>query len=226
MTRVLVSLLLAVLMAVGAAPAHADGDGVQVSLDGKKWSSSLPKPVFDPEARWVPGEDRVSELWVRNAGDLAASPFITIVSSDPDGLLASGLVTVTAGVGSSTRALSEPGRQYRLGDDSIAPGEAIRIELTAAFAAEAGNSTMRQAVPLDFSIRLTGAAAPPSAGTPGGGTPKTPQGTTPEGLPNTGAPELMLPLVASTVLIGLGCAFIVAARRRREDEEEVQHVVA
>lgn len=61
------ALLVAGLLAGSPATASADS-AMWLSADGATWTHQLDRPVFDPSARWVPGEARTSAFLVRNDG--------------------------------------------------------------------------------------------------------------------------------------------------------------
>lgn len=47
--------------------AHADEPDLELSRDGRTWSSTLSAPLLDEDARLVPGTSTRSDVWVRNA---------------------------------------------------------------------------------------------------------------------------------------------------------------
>lgn len=70
MRREVLGLLGAVLVMAPTAPmATADEPGLELSRDGRTWSSTLSGPVLDEDARLAPGGSTRSDVWVRNSSD-------------------------------------------------------------------------------------------------------------------------------------------------------------
>lgn len=73
MRRELLGLLGAALLmapiAPGAPAAQADEPDLELSRDGRTWSSTFSGPVLDEDVRLVPGGSTRSDVWVRNSSD-------------------------------------------------------------------------------------------------------------------------------------------------------------
>ncbi|MFD1716321.1 hypothetical protein [Georgenia deserti] len=164
-----VCLALALLL---AAPARAAADEVALSADGATWSADLTDPLFDPELRWVPGDARTADLWVRNDGDGAAELTVAAHIADGDGLIANRDIALEIRRGDGTWAELVAQDAIELGrmDD----GEAEQLEVRAAFDPESGNASMSRTLRFSFEVTLTQADDPQDPGdqegeAPGGG---------------------------------------------------------
>lgn len=71
--RTELTMLLGAAMLTFPASAQADEPGLEVSRDGRTWSSGLSEPLLDEDVRIVPGGASRSDLWVRNASGHATT---------------------------------------------------------------------------------------------------------------------------------------------------------
>jgi hypothetical protein len=203
-TRGLVPVLLLAGLVL-APPAYA-GDQLQVSADGVHWSDHLDAPLFNPAVRWVPGDVRVADFWVRSRAGDRGRLTLAVSTTDPDGLLARGDIGLAARADTGEwRDLDAGGRTELTG---VPAGGDARVQVRARFAWTAANGSRQDRMPLSFRATLTEASA--GDGTPGG------SGV----LPDTGSaiPGWLLPLAALASALGL-----VLWRRSDPDDEGAEH---
>ena len=186
---------------VGLAPARpsfAQADQLQVSLDGRHWSSRIDRPLFDADRRWVPGDTETVTVWARNTSTDAAGLTIRILDQDPGSRLDDELqLRATANGQPMSGPTGYP----------VVPGDPVRVDITLIFPATATNASQRR--PVDVTLRLTLTQLVGSA-------PPIPPGSEP-GLPDTGASPLANGLlVAGTLLMSTGVALLGVRRRTRQ----------
>ncbi len=195
-----------VLVGALAAPASAAGDQIGLSRDGLSWTSQLDSPLFDPAARWAPGDTRVETFLVRNQSTTDGLLDIELLDGSVDELLATGDLHVAVKVGDaawtavsgvSSRALAE--------SMSVAPGEHEQVRVRVTLDEAATNQSQALSLDLGFTARLTQDAE--STG------PLGPLGS----LPETGGPSGWLALTGG-VLLAAGW-FLVGSRRRKEQHD-------
>lgn len=199
----------AVLLAAvaGAPPAHA-ADEIGLSPDGSTWYDALHRPLFDPERRWVPGDAESASFYVRNEGTSAARLTIEVRSADGAGLLAGDDIEITARTASGRWLAVENGiASSSLTDRAIEQGGQVRVDVKVRFIWRAPNGSMSERLPLDFEVRLV--QAPPD----GDNGSDDPTGV----LPDTGSAVSRLVVWLGAILVGIGLAFIAAARRTRRE---------
>lgn len=184
-----------------AGPAAARTDQLQVSLDAQRWFSALDRPLFDSGRRWVPGDTETVIVWARNTSTDLARLTVRVVDQNAGSRLDDELQLSVAVNG---RPLdTAPGAAGY----PVDPGAPVRVDITVAFPASAGNVSQRQRT--DFSLRLTltqlvDDPAGPEPG-PGPGDPA---------LPNTGASALAAALLVVGPLLTATGAALLGARRR------------
>ncbi len=155
-----------------ARPAVAQADQLQVSLDGRHWSSRIDRPLFDADRRWVPGDTETVTVWARNTSTDIAGLTIRILDQDPGSRLDDDLqLSATANGQPMSGTTGYP----------VVPGDPVRVDITLLFPAAATNASQRRLV--DVTLRLTLTQRVGSA-------PPIPPGSEP-GLPDTGAPPLV-----------------------------------
>ncbi len=212
MTRSVAGLAAMLVLVLGAAapPAQA-ADELGLSPDGRTWSAGLPGPLFDPKVRWVPGDARRADFYVRNQAADGGTLTVAVQTQDPDRLLGAKDIRLSARVGSDGWVDLAPGGQaFRLNDATL-PADAIRkVTVKARFDPTSGNRSQRKSVALSFRVTLVDAASDPNPD------PDVSDETgEPSDLPDAGAPAVGWFLVAGGVAIGVGLALI--KRRRREE---------
>ena len=148
--------LLAAPIAASGAPSHGR---LELSLDGRRWSSNLRTPLFDPAVRWVPGDSRSADLWVKNGSSDRGRLVVSVQGTRLDSLLESGALTITARCEprcehSWSRPVHEGGTQELLRVGALAPGHRIRIVVGVALDGSAINATQAKGLKLAFRVRL------------------------------------------------------------------------
>jgi hypothetical protein len=187
-----------------APPAYA-GDQLQVSADGVHWSDHLDAPLFNPAVRWVPGDVRVADFWVRSRAGDRGRLTLAVSTTDPDGLLARGDIGLVARADTGQwQALDVDGRTELTG---VPAGGDARVQVRARFASTATNGSRHDRLPITFRATLTEASA--EDGTPGG------SGV----LPDTGSavPGWLLPLAGLATAVGL------VLWRRSDPDQGAEH---
>lgn len=212
--------LAVLLLGVMASPAHA-ADELGLSPDGQTWSGQLSGPLFDPTVRWVPGDARRAQFYVRNQAADSGTLTIAVLSRDLDRLLRDDHLQLSARVGSDAWVDLAPGGQAVRLNAAALPAEAVRkVEVRARFDFASGNRTQRDAVAMDFKVTLSGADSTPvpDPNDPDG----TPDPKDDTDLPDTGAPPVGWLLVAAGAAIGFGLA-LMKRRRREEPGHDAAH---
>lgn len=178
--RLLAVVIAALLGLVIVPAAYAQGDSLEVSLDGTSWSRTLPDALFEDDILLVPGESVSTRLHLRSAApttgvleaelknvstsdDEAAGSFgfqIEAVEGRNDGVAVGGLPrTRFADLDEGTR-LGAPLR--------LEPGETVTLVLTIDLdEAAAGNGSQNSSIGLDLALTFTDALA--VSGASGGG---------------------------------------------------------
>lgn len=242
MTTILTSLrpvlaagiLAAAMIATPMAATAAEGELV-VSVDGAHYSSAEVLPVFADDLRLVPGDSESAAFWVKNdsahtgvlrldlidpvSDDAVFAAHVELVAT-PDGAGAKRIALSTAIANGSCTVLS--------GDRVLAPGEQVRVRVTAALSSAL---TDEQGARAEMNFRMRAVLADAAAGTvQQAGTactapPKSDDDATPSPAPTPGelaATGGTLPLTAAGVAIAATVAGLLAllwSRRRRGDDQ-------
>lgn len=191
-----VMIMLGLVGLVPARPSAAQADQLQVSLDGRQWSSRVDRPLFDADRRWVPGDTETVTVWARNTSTDTAALTIRILDGNPGSRLGDDLqLGATANGQPMSGTTGYP----------VVPGDAVRVDITLTFPAAASNASQRR--PVDVTLQLTLTELIPAE------SPTIPPGSE-SGLPNTGAPPLAgVLLVAGPLLLSAGAGFLGVRRR-------------
>lgn len=225
-----------VLGVIGAAllvapAAQADQPDLELSRDGRTWSSSLSGALLDEDVRIVPGGSTSADLWVRNSSGTTTT-----------------MSVLTRGARSSLPADVAPRDDFRvrvagtpvpgagthpcrvLTTQPLAPGEAQRVPLSVALPSTSRNISQDESVSLSLRVHLVaGEAGDPCAGDspdpgedgPGrddggvgdgedGAAPPTPGRVATDGGPGEG------PAPTDLLLLGLGALAAAASRVLRQ----------
>jgi len=171
MTKVLVAAVraLAVLVLLAAVPAPAlaadpttPGSNLGLSLHEEgPWTTSLGSPLFDPDARWVPGDSVTAGFWAMNRSSDSTEFRITLLPQVQSLLSSKDFeVRVRAGEGDTW----QPVRSAWTAPRPLAAGERMNIQIRATLHDTAANATQRLAFAFDLRTRLTyqGPVVPPS----------------------------------------------------------------
>jgi LPXTG-motif cell wall-anchored protein len=205
---------------VVAAPAGAvAADEIGLSKDGSHWSSTLPAPLFDPDFRWVPGDDETGSFFVRNQGPTGARLTISVRAADTDQLLSNSDIELSARVdGGSWITLANGVATSALTQRSITRGGTARIDVRARFDPSSVNTSQTKSLPLTFTITLTQASG--SGRTPGDNSDGDDDDEGRDGdLPGTGSTVAPAMLWVAAMLIGGGLALV--RRSKREERVDV-----
>lgn len=252
-SRALASWLVALtLLAAAISPASAtelrepDSRALQVSLDGFTWTGAITTPLFDPDVRWVPGDVRTAQFFVRNRRPEAGDLRVVLERPLREALLGTGFLTIAARADNGPwLEVASGGRQVLVGTADIGSGGAMSVQLRASMGTDAPNQTMVLDTDLDLQVTLTqagvvegdsggggggkngggdggdGGGGGANGGTGGTGRPGASGPTAPSRadgvLPDTGS--TLHPWVLPVALLLLGTGAVLAARRRDEDDE-------
>jgi hypothetical protein len=185
-------------------PAAARAEPLQVSLDGQRWSARVDRPLFASDRRWVPGDIETVPVWARNTSTDAAGLTVQLLDRAGGTRLGDDLqLTATA----NGQPLNGPAGY------PVPPGAPVRVDLTLAWPASAGNAGQQQGADVTLRVTLTQrtGAVPPTP-------PDLDRGERPDrGLPHTGVSALTgALLVAGPALLFTGAAVLgVGPRLRR-----------
>lgn len=200
------------VLSVAVSPVHA-ADELGLSSDGQTWSVDLAGPLFDQAIRWVPGDERQAEFYVRNQADAGGTLMVAVEAQDPDHLLRQEDMQLSARVGSEPWVELAPiGQAFRLDAAALPAGAVRKVEVKAGFNPASGNRSQRLAASFRFKVTLSGidptqvAEQPDEAQNPY------------TDLPKTGAPALAWFILVGGTAIGIGFAL-----RKLAIAEEVSH---
>lgn len=206
------------LMAFSAASTAHAADEIGLSNDGVTWSSSLPKPLFDPDFRWVPGDSETASFYVRNQGPSGAMMTIEARSADSDKLMSNDDIAMKARVdGGDWVALANGIPTASLTSRGIRRGENVRVDVNAVFISSSPNRSQTKELDINFRVHLQDWVAA-NGGTGSGGTGGNGNGNgsgVTGALPDTGAQIAAWMLGAGVILTVLGS--LVVARRDRDE---------
>ncbi|MCC3280193.1 hypothetical protein LJ754_13650 [Arthrobacter sp. zg-Y40] len=141
----------------GMPAATAAGDYLAFSTDGTSFAPTLATPVFDQGIRLVPGSSTAGSIWIRNNGDgpahLSAGAVRPILDPELAGLLS---VSASAdGIGGNPVLLGDAGACTSLYQGwELAPGEDVRVQLTADLSIEAPNAARNRSAAFDLVFYL------------------------------------------------------------------------
>jgi hypothetical protein len=224
----LVTASLAGVLALAPAASAQANTPVLISTDGVTYSSTLPAPLFSSPHGMIPRESLTATLYVKNPTN---RPVAVALNTVDIGAGASQIASALT-VGASARgALST---QVNLGAaGACAPllaglslpanGRAV-IDLSLTMADVTGTTAQNQTVSFNVHVSMHDSAVPaPSDACTAVGTDVTglgPSRSTASGpLAFTGM-DPTVPLMAASLLIGVGLAFWLAAARRRRRAEK------
>jgi hypothetical protein len=157
------ALILLLVMPAGADAAHRQ---LELSRDGRHWTSSLKAPLFDPTVRWVPGDRRVAHFWARNTSSDPGRLTIDIKATGADRLIRTGDLTIRArGGGGGSTPVNRPGRHRLLRIESLAPRHRVRVTIAVTLAPSATNVAQAKRLRLAFGARLEQLTRRPRHGT-------------------------------------------------------------
>jgi LPXTG-motif cell wall-anchored protein len=188
------------LVCASAGPATA-ASPIGLSFDGVHWSQSLAHPLFDPSFRWVPGDAQTASFFVRNQAAGNALLAISVRADDQGRVLEPDDVNLeTRAAGGRWYGLTTGAAPRTVSTSALPVGDAVKVEVRAAFAPHSTDQSMEQAVRLTFQVSLYDALV--------GDQPRAPID-----LPNTGSAVRPWYVWISAILIGAGLALVRRSRR-------------
>ena len=227
MTRIVSrAMALALLGALFVTPSAAWAtEETVVSTDGVTWAKNLATPLFDPAARWVPGDERVSNFYVGNRTEDAADVAVVARAKDRDALIALRDVDLAVRSGNGAwSVLPADGKPHLLRGLVIEAGANLKISVRARLRAASTNRSQARTVPLGFDVVLshaisvqqpTGQGAGQGNGNGDGGGVGGIHGL----LPDTGGVDFRI-LTFGLLLTALGSMTILIAARRKDQPDE------
>lgn len=219
--------------------ADADEPGLELSRDGRTWSTSLSGALLDEDVRIVPGGSTRADLWVRNSSDRRTTMSVLtrgISSSLPTDVAPRDDFRVTV---AGTRV---PGSEVRgcrvFTTRPLDPGERQRVPVSVALPSTSRNVSQGESLTLSMRVNLVaGEAGSPCTGeAPGPGEDPDPDGDEPGDEDGIVAPEPEAPGQVATdggpgegpaatdlLLVGLGllaatAAYVLRQRGRARPE--------
>ena len=198
---------LVILLAWSPLPAQA-ADEIGLSPDGVTWVDELSVPLFEPERRWVPGDDETRSFWIRNQGPSGAEMTVETLSLSGDPVLASDIALSARVDEGPWRSVGIRQRSQTLTVEPLRVGRTARVDVRATFDSASVNQTQRLTLPLTLRITLAEAFADQGAGSgaDGGGL-----------LPGTGS-TLAWPALLLALVFALTGALTVARRSLEGDD--------
>lgn len=192
------------------APAEA-AEEIGLSRDGVTWTSELTVPLFEPERRWVPGDDEVRTFWLRNEGPSAASLTIEALSPGGDALLAADVAFSVRVDGGTWTPLDLAVPEPDLTVEPLEVGRGVPVQIRAVFDPASTNPTQELVLPLTLRISLSGDVADEV----GAGAVDDQGGL----LPGTGASLGLEALLAASAMCAVG-ALLIAGRSSRGERHD------
>lgn len=155
LSRATLTLLVGVVLVVPAKAvadptAPTDRLGLGTSETGP-WGTSLSTPLFDPTARWVPGDTETSGFWAFNRSGDSTEFRITLLPHER-ALLDSGEFELHVRADDDRW---EPVRSAWSAPRPLAAGEKMHIQVRATLPVSASNATKTLAFGFDIRTRLT-----------------------------------------------------------------------
>ena len=201
MARRLAPFLALVLVVVAGAPAQA-ADELSVSRDGVTWTDAIVDPLFDPDIRWVPGDERQVRFFVRNESADSGRLTIDVEGVEVDGLLETGDLAISArGGDGSWMTVDEPGTKRLV--TRVLPSSGVEsVDIEVRFDPASTNISELKMQDLRFRATLSQASVADDEPSDAGGI-----------LPSTGATRGMLSIAAIGCLLLLVGSSIVARRK-------------
>ncbi len=134
-------------------PAQA-ADEIGLSRDGITWVDELSVPLFEPERRWVPGDDETRSFWIRNQGPSGAEMTVETLSPSGDRVLAADIALSARVDAGPWRSLGLQRRSRTLTVEPLRVGRTARVDVRATFDSASINRTQRLTLPLTLRITL------------------------------------------------------------------------
>lgn len=206
---ILGSVTIMLIMIAGAAPVNAS-ERLLLSRDGTQWSPHLVGPAFDPDVRWVPGDERSTNLWAKNNSDETARLTVDLVDVEGASLLSGDFVDLEVTIGDASPEAVAPGRILTV--PSTAAGEEIKIIITASLPESSSNGSQGERLTFDLVAELRQAPGGSASSPPAEG-----------GLPGTGARSgLLLLTVLGLVGLTVGAISVSIGRRKVSPHDDPQ----
>lgn len=149
---------LVILLVWSPLPAQA-AEEIGLSRDGVTWVDELSVPLFEPERRWVPGDDETRSFWIRNQGPSGAEMTVETLSISGDPVLADDIALSARVDGGPWRSLGLRRRSQILTVEPLRVGRSARVDVRATFDSASVNQTQRRTLPLTLQITLAEALA-------------------------------------------------------------------
>lgn len=127
---------------------------LMVSTDNRHWAAELKNPLFDKRMLWVPGDQVLRRVYIRNMNRDAGYLTISITTADRGRVLRSRQLRLDVKANRQWFHVAKPGHRQIV--RVRMPGKAVRwIWVRVTLLPTARNNTMRQKVPFDLHLRLT-----------------------------------------------------------------------
>lgn len=200
-----------------APTAHADEPGLEVSRDGRTWSSGLSGPLLDEDVRLVPGAATRADLWLRNSSEHTVT--MTAVVTDARTSLPDEVAPrddFRASV-AGTRVTGEQSPACRVVvRDVLEPHEQRRVPVVVRLPGASRNVSQGESVTLALRVQLVaGEAADPCSGSGGPDEPAPPEPPERPGTVDTDGGFMERPAVGDALALGLGVALVLCVLSRR-----------
>lgn len=209
-----------VLGAVGlvllSPPAVADEPGLELSRDGRTWTSAWSAPLLDEDVRLVPGGSTRADLWVRNASGRPTT--LTVATHDVRSTMPGGVsrlddFRLRVGGTRVTAAAATEGYVVVL-RQHLEPGERARVPVSVGLPGSSRDVSERRSVTVPLRVHL--AEGGPDAACPRQPAPPAPPPETPGSVQTDGGPwSGERGLRADLGLVALASAALALALRRR-----------
>lgn len=219
------ALLVSALVFGGAVAPASAATGIEVSRDGKNFTSAIAGGLFSKITISVPGDSQSAELYIRNASPAAGYLRVSLTSVTVSNPAIAAALSVSAGT------LDFPGAPVALADaqpcrvltegDLIASGGVVK--LSSALSLGDLRGAVGQNGSASFSLRVSlsetavGSLLPTECGS-GTNIPAA-EGDGKIPLAMTGAEPPAAIIMGAASVLGVGLFLVVAARRRREAKE-------
>lgn len=150
-----IMLIIAMLgMTIVIATPTKDSSGISLSDDGTNWGSSLSRPLFDETIRWVPGDVRTADFYIRSDAPVATKLDVELFSHAKHARMGRD-VQLEARVGDAEWQPANSFGNALLTVQPMAPRSKVRIEVRASFAGRSTNRPERLQLEIRLQISLT-----------------------------------------------------------------------
>lgn len=154
MRRVIMLVIAVVGMSIAIATPTRDTAGISLSGDGISWGTSLSRPVFEESTRWVPGDVRTAEFFIRSDAPTPGRLEVDLLTQAQGEMTGKRALQIEARIADGAWQPATDFGRVGLFVDSVEPGAKVRVEVRVGFSPKATNRTKRLQVSVHSQISL------------------------------------------------------------------------